>query len=712
MFLFRPGGTKKVRLLFSLLLFVHILFLLSAGTPIANSLVQAEQKTDFYAALESERGFFSSIRVAFDPHLPPFQFLEGQEYRGFNMDLMQVIAEAEGLQIHWVPMTLSDSVTALEQGSIDVILGVHYKAHFYEGMEFSERFFTSSIIMLIPKEETDIKSLSDLSERVVAMQRDTLEYDFLQNIRRIKYHITSNQEEALRLLTMGRADAFVGSRKTAEYFLQKQGLEDQYLFIERYVLPLEYTLAVDQQNPLLLQALNRGLQTTMVNGSYKQLYDQWFQDESSTLRKRLEQTIQLFILVGAAASGLFFIGLRWNRQLKKQVDKKTEALLLLNHSLTRQVQETKNSQQLKEQILDSSPRGIVTFDRHGEITSINTKAMTLGNIEGNPVGSMYHSIPILSHLLSSKLDEVMKLGKQFHGEATLKIEKEERFLRYYVYPLYDYQNQMIGTILSFEDMTDEKKVREQLFEQEKSQALIQLVAGLAHEIRNPLTSIKTFVELIPSKIHSARFQQEITTHVPKEIERLNQLIEELMNYAKPKSMSKELINVTELIESTIILFERLAEHKGFSIETKLETPLFIKADSNQLKQIMINLFLNSIEALEEKVKDDPPSPLDSPKNESDIFIHAWSEGTTDGNRVFIQLQDKGAGMSKTQLKKVMEPFYTTKAQGTGLGLAISHQFIHENGGTLHIESEEGVGTTMILSFRKDGKENDQESINY
>lgn len=640
------------------------------------------------------------LRVGFDPELPPFQYKGNDIYTGFNIEILNTIATNEGIEIQYIPMNMEQSINALRQKDIDIILGISYSADLIADMEFTERFFTSSVGLLVAQDNKQIENISDLSEKIVALQRGTVEYDFLRNIRRIKYNATSNQSNAFELLMLGRSDAFVGNRQTAEYLLQERGLSNKYTFAENYVLPLEYSMAVHKQDYALLNYLNHGLQSIKVDGTYSAVYDYWFSSAESNLKKRLQTLIQIFIVVLAIASTLILLGIRWNRQLQKEVDKKTKDLKMVNQSLANQVQKTKNSDQFKEQILDSSPGGVMTCDRQGQITSFNPEAVKIAGIKSKPIGLNFSEISIIAQLLKGKIDKVLQEGTLFLGtEQTLtRAGGEDFYIRYNVYPLYDFEKKIIGTILSFEDITEEKKLREQLFSQEKSQALSQLVAGVAHEIRNPLTSIKTFVELIPSKLNSLQFQKELSTHVPKEIERLNKLVEELIDYAKPTNAHKETIEVVELISTCSILFQQMIQNKGIKLETQLEKGMLIEADPNQLKQVIINIILNGIEAIEDKIKR-LKNNRDVLSGELQLTIKAWQEGES----VYIQIIDQGIGMTVEETRRAFDPFYTTKAKGTGLGLALSKQFIQENKGELKLESKLGQGTKITLCFNKKGK---------
>ncbi len=629
--------------------------------------------------------------VAFDPNLPPFQFEENGIPKGFSIDIISQIGNVEGFEIDFMAMSKEASIEALQNGTVDVILNIHFLQQFGDMMEFSDPIYTSSVGVLVNANDLkEIESITDLSERVISIERGTVEYEFMRNIRRIKYNVTTNQQNGFILLINGRSEAFVGDHLTAQYYLELYELRDKYQFVGSNVLPIEYTMAVQKENYQLLSKLNRGLRTIKSEGIYSTINEKWFVDTDELLMERLILIIKIFAALLVIAIFIFLIALRWNRQLQKLVDKKTEDLSKLNQSLQYQIEQTESSYLFQKQILDSSPRGIVTCDNDGMITSFNPKAKQLSGITKEVINFNYKEVPLLEFLLSNKRDRIS--DKKFFIEETYwtRADQEEFYFRYYIYPLYGFEREVKGFILTFEDLTAERKLRQEIYNQEKNKTLSRVVAGIAHEIRNPLTSIKTFVELIPKKMNNTRFQKEIATYVPQEINRLNHLIEGLIDYARPQSTNKELIDATKLVQECVILFERTIANKGLRLETEIAENLSMEVDRNQLKQVIINFIINSIDAM-------------LMKNEFNLTltIKAYQRE----NYIWIEVSDEGIGIDDDEIDRVFEPFYTTKPKGTGLGLAISEQYVQENAGTLRIKSDKGKGTTIILRFEKKGEGN-------
>lgn len=634
------------------------------------------------------------LLVGYDPYLPPFQFEKDGMPKGFFIDIITYIGKVEGFEVEFISMSNKSAVTELQNGNIDVILNIHFLQKYAELMEFSDPMYTSSVGIVVNTDNlTTIESIVDLAEKIISIQRGTVEYEFMRNIRRIKYNVTSNQKNGVKLLLDGRSEAFVGDHLTAQYYLDLYGVADEFQFVGSNVLPIEYTMAVQKENFQLLGQLNRGLRTMKSDGTFSTVHEKWVLDTDDALMKRLLFMTKVFGGLLGFAAILFLFGIRWNRQLQKLVYKKTKALSEVNQSLEYQVKQTESGYLFQKQILDSSPRGIVTCDNDGLITSFNPKAKKLTGITKDVINCYYKEIPLLDFLLSKKLAQWLTAGREeFVIEETFwtRVDQQKLYLRYYIYPLYGFEKEVKGIILTFEDHTAERKLREQIFSQEKTKTLSRVVAGIAHEIRNPLTSIKTFVELIPKKINNLRFQQEIATYVPQEINRLNQLIEGLIDYARPQSTNKELIDAAKVVQECLILFDSTVANKGLALESYIDENLWIEVDRDQLKQVIINLIINGIDAMEIK---------------KDRQLTLTVKAGHDDEQIFIEVTDQGIGMDKKEIEQAFEPFYTTKPKGTGLGLAISEQFVNENKGSLQVESSKGKGTSMILRFGRKGERN-------
>jgi polar amino acid transport system substrate-binding protein len=638
---------------------------------------------------------FEILRVAVDAGRPPFQFIADGRLTGFNVEAVIRIGEALGIGMALEHMPASEGLQALVEGRVDLVLGQAYSPEAASFLDFSEPLASSSIAVLVDADDERFRDgLTDLGSGVVALTRDSPAYDFLKNIRTIRFNETTVPADAFRLLSLGRADAYLEDRLTARYFLRAARAETRFRFAASYWLPVEYTMAVAKGNSYLVYLLNSGLRDIKEQGIYGNLYDAWFNDAEYEAQRRLRLILNAFtafLLVSLAAGSL---GFWWNRQLASRVRLRTAELHAANDELARQMVETEDRRIFISQILESSPRGIITCDATGIIVSCNKRARELGNFGSDPLGSHYRALPLLKLLLDGRLESVLSSGQRYLFQTLewLRGDGHPIHLRYNLYPYLDHLRKPAGVICTFEDFTEEKLLRDRVFEREKSQALGRIVAGIAHEVRNPLTSIKAFVELLPRKLDSQRFRAELLEIVPREVERVDGLIRNLIDFAKPRQAARCRENLSELTSASVSLLQPLAESRGFKLRFDPKPDLFVFLDRNQYSQCILNLVLNAMDALDEKTSS---SGLEA---EDEVLVLELQELQ---GRVRVLIRDRGVGMDEDQISRVIEPFYTTKKKGVGLGLPLTRQYIEENSGILGIESTKGRGTVISVEFPLD-----------
>ncbi|HWO77577.1 MAG TPA: PAS domain S-box protein [Bacillus sp. (in: firmicutes)] len=227
------------------------------------------------------------------------------------------------------------------------------------------------------------------------------------------------------------------------------------------------------------------------------------------------------------------------------------------------------------------------------------------------------------------------------------------------------------------DITERKKIEEKLQQAEKLSVVGQLAAGIAHEIRNPLTAIKGFTQLV--KEH---YTDQYLSVVLSELERIETIITDLLVLAKPQVEFIQKVDIREIIESSIKLFHSHAILSDCEFITNINfSQQYVEGEADQLKQVFINLIKNSTEAM---------------PNGGKIIINA----NVKDDFVQIQFKDQGVGIPEDRLPKLGEPFYSTKEKGTGLGLMICNRIIKNHNGSLQIESKVNEGTTVTIQLPK------------
>jgi signal transduction histidine kinase len=238
---------------------------------------------------------------------------------------------------------------------------------------------------------------------------------------------------------------------------------------------------------------------------------------------------------------------------------------------------------------------------------------------------------------------------------------------------------MNGYLLTLADRSEERLLEKKLATQEKMRALGQLVAGVAHEIRNPLTSVKTFIDLLPNKYENPEFRKELSKHVPEALRRMNRIVESLVDYARPKYPQKAAFDVETFINSVAVIISPTLKKKAVHLSLDIESGMQLYSDPDQIKQIMLNLMLNALDAME-----------NSPRKQLSI------RAVTENELGFIDVSDTGKGIDEKDVPHIMEPFYTTKKQGVGLGLSLCYQWIEENNGEITMQTKQGNGTTFTI----------------
>lgn len=218
---------------------------------------------------------------------------------------------------------------------------------------------------------------------------------------------------------------------------------------------------------------------------------------------------------------------------------------------------------------------------------------------------------------------------------------------------------------------------------EKLKAVATLAAGMAHEIRNPLSSIKTFAEYLPKKYDEPEFRDKFSRIVGQEIGKINELVQRLLDFAKPRPPEKRPVHISRIIDETVEFLHGALVGKHIAVVRAYSHQDEILADPTQMKQAFLNVLLNSIQAMERP---------------GCITISSVSEN----GHLEVMVTDTGPGIAKDDLPRVCDPFYTTKPLGTGLGLSVVHSIVKEHGGRVLIESRVGRGTVVRMQLPVSG----------
>jgi signal transduction histidine kinase len=248
-------------------------------------------------------------------------------------------------------------------------------------------------------------------------------------------------------------------------------------------------------------------------------------------------------------------------------------------------------------------------------------------------------------------------------------------------------------------------MRQELERSQRLKAIATFASGMAHEIKNPLTAIKTFTEYLPEKTEDKEFLSKFSRIIGTEVNRINSLVHQLLDFAKPAPLNLQTVDIHSLLDGTLnLLSNNFIEHKikivkefytdnrrledADSHRLKISDHLCMKADPNKLKQAFLNLFLNAIEAMPSGGTLTIKTAISNPQS-------------MDHGQLTITISDTGCGISAEDLKYIFEPFYSKKEGGTGLGLSIVYNIIKEHKGEIKVESKINQGTKFIIELPKE-----------
>ena len=223
-----------------------------------------------------------------------------------------------------------------------------------------------------------------------------------------------------------------------------------------------------------------------------------------------------------------------------------------------------------------------------------------------------------------------------------------------------------------------RTIMEKMKQSERLSALGEFSAGIAHEIKNPLASIKNFTQLLPSEYEDPQFRKEFTELVTREVNRINKIVNDLLDYARPRKAKLLKTKIPELIDETLYSLKITLDKHHIAVKKSYEQISPVTIDHDQMRQVLVNLILNAVEAMPEGGSIE----VTTRKNEKD--------------EIEIILSDTGCGISEELVKEIFNPFFTTKEMGTGLGLSIVQRIVNEQGGRIKVDSKKNQGTQFTV----------------
>jgi len=384
-----------------------------------------------------------------------------------------------------------------------------------------------------------------------------------------------------------------------------------------------------------------------------------------------------------------------------QLARQRGALENANADLRRGLEELADVKGYTDNILASLTNGIVTVDLDGRVVTVNAAAELMtgffaGEVTGRYCTEVFGHTPELADLLM----ETLATHSPAPGTTLTLRRRDGRGLpvEFSVSPLRGSEGKDLGVIGVFRDLTRVRQLEDRLRRSDRLAAVGELAAGLAHEIKNPLTALLTFSRHLPRKFEDADFRQKFQAVVPRELERINGIVEGLLELARPARLTFKPVRLPMLLERTLELYgDRIeAQQVAVSREYAHDLPT-IWADPEALYQAFVNLVTNALDAMP------VGGQLILRAGWTDVAERLAAARAGSGRRVAVEIEDSGVGIASDIVDRVFNPFFSTKGGGTGLGLALTHKVVADHGGSIDLRSAPGAGTTfrVVLALMPD-----------
>jgi two-component system sensor histidine kinase PilS (NtrC family) len=344
---------------------------------------------------------------------------------------------------------------------------------------------------------------------------------------------------------------------------------------------------------------------------------------------------------------------------------------------------------LHENLVRSVVIGLLTTDVDARVTYVNPTAQRLLGLPPDRLlrRSFLDLFPALRPAFQAGQApaEGDPLGRRWECPWT-RADGEALALGFSVSDLRDRAGRRIGRIVSFQDLTALRRMEQDIKRADRLATVGKLAAGIAHEIRNPLASISGSIQVLAAELDLDPVNGSLMEIVLRETDRLNALISDFLDFARPAQARPEVVDANLLLDETIEMVRHsLPPEPRVDLRRDFAPEAFLRADSGQLRQVFLNLLLNAVQAMPRGGRIDvatrrvPPAP---------------EQGGAEA--IEIEVADTGAGIGPEVLENIFDPFFTTKESGTGLGLPVAYRIVENHGGRIAVDSEPGRGSRFVV----------------
>lgn len=626
-------------------------------------------------------GSYKDVRVGVSGQTQPLLFVDKDGIpQGVYVDIMNELARIGDLNVEYVVFDRQNqAVEALERGDVDAVLGVlenDYES--YPNLRSSPEIYSASTCLVTSVDNAEkVLNMPEEGYLSAAYELGTATYSLVSQINAKPIRIMGTQEQLYDSLQSGGVDMVMAVRDCMQYMMNEDGVSEQYTVALNYMTSVSYAILLNRNDHLLFNAVSGSINRLRSSSDYDNIIDKWIVNtdlENAQMRIQRLTTILSVVFGGAVLIVVMIIA--FNRQLAKVVDEKTG-------ELKEKVEELENAYTLRNKLVEHSNAANLVVRLDGTVLLMNDIARRMENI---PIEQ-----PELPNIEDMHIiGEAWERSPAEMEQPELLVMRDEKGGRH----TYRYQCHRTSIpderVFIVEDVTSEEQEKQEIFEESKNKALNRIISGIAHEIKNPLTTIRTYASLAKDQGDDPEFLESFQEYVPREVDRISRMIETLMNYSRPPRGQIERFSMASVVDDCLGI-AYISAKKKVRIETDLDRELYVYTSKEPIRQALVNLLMNSVESVETK--------LAAGVDPTDLFVRV---------RVFrresfvvTEVYDTGTGMTEEQVQQCTDPFFTTKTTGTGMGLAMSKMYIRETGGSLEVESALGTYTVMRMVYKED-----------
>jgi len=600
-----------------------------------------------------------------DQNAPPLRYLDENtgQYKGIVIDYLRALSIELGVEIEYKPLIWEEALLQLEHGETD-LCDMYPSPARAEVYLFSDPIYNQKSIILTNTEKHNIQSYIELENKIVAAQLGDYAVDYLtDNLGTVSFKYTDDYKESIELLIKGQVDAVVGDEPVVNFFMKEMSLADRYKIVDQPLFERESVLSLTKSEEKLQTIINKGIYNLKKKKTMEKIYAKWYGVSAPFVKENIAEKIVLAVLVFTSiVVMIIYIFVSWNKLLKIEVFKRTKELNASRSDL--------------QTTFDSLLHLMVVLDEKKNIINTNKAFSKAINMKREDILGK-NADTIIPFVITKVVDDTFTDGMNHQEE----LKFEGRIYDITTYPMGKEEEAISKILVMARDVTKVRLSEQKLLQSNKIEAVGQLAAGVAHEIRNPLGLIRNYCYILKNAL-SEENKEEVIEVIESSVEKASDIINNLLNFSRLSGEEVELVNIRKFMEDILKLEHKLMSSNDIEAVLECEDNISCIVNKESLNHIFINLVSNAVDAM---------------PNGGKLTISCRKDV---GDKLILECSDNGTGIEKETIKNIFNPFFTTKApgSGTGLGLYLTFNEVEKLNGEIKVESEIGVGTKFIITL--------------